>query len=334
MLKLLITGGLGYIGSHIVAQLDERYCIKIVDDLSNTDSRTMGNLRDLIGDRFSFDCIDVRNEKKMIETFRMFKPSIVLHLAGKKSVPESVSDPLKYYQHNLLGTMSVLSAMDAVDCKNILFSSSATVYGNPKYLPVDEIHPTNPTNPYGMSKLMSEKIITDWCNLDIDRKAICLRYFNPLGSHTSGTLFESGPQRSTNLMPTLLDVVAGKTDIFTIFGDSFKTSDGTGVRDYIHVVDLAEAHIISIEKIFQLKGNTIYNVGNGSGISVRELITAFEDVNNVKIPVKVEKKRVGDTSEIFASAEMISKDLGWKAKKTLAQMCADSWNACDPKNFK
>ena len=325
--RIIITGGLGYIGSHILVELGSQYDIKIIDNLSNSAISTLEQILKITSINYNLQVIDVLDTNRLIDSFIEFKPTLVLHLAGKKSVPESINFPLEYYENNVQGTISVLKAMDASDCKKIIFSSSATVYGNPEYLPIDERHPTQPLNPYGESKLMAEKVIQSWCETDMDKSAISLRYFNPIGAHHSAKLCENGPQRSTNLMPTLLRSINNDDLDFTVFGNSYDTEDGSAIRDYIHVEDLALAHLSALEQLDKITGYTIYNVGTGKGTSVFEIIKSFEIANGVSVQFKVGSNRNGDAPEIWATPKKISKDTGWSANKSVMQMCKDAWCA-------
>lgn len=331
--RIIITGGLGYIGSHIIAELGNAHSIKILDNLSNAKKTTVQCLTDIIGVTPEHEILDIRDTKALRKSFLSFKPTIVIHLAGNKSVPESVINPAKYYENNVLGTMSVLNSMEASNCYKIIFSSSATVYGDPKYLPIDENHPTHPINPYGRSKLMAEIIIRDWCSVSNKRKGLSLRYFNPIGAHSSGMLFENGTQKSSNLMPTLLSAGKNSSSLFTVFGNTHDTKDGTGVRDYIHVVDLANAHVEAVKHLSSTEGYVIYNVGTGTGTSVLELLKSFERANDTKVKFKIGSKRSGDVSEVWATADKIFLELGWKAKKSVEQMCKDALKAYKNRSY-
>lgn len=325
--RLIITGGLGYIGSHVLANLEPEFEVLIIDDLSNSDKKILTNISELTNKKYRFEKADLKDLRNTIKIFGEFNPDIVMHLAGKKSVPESIINPIKYYENNVIGTLGVLKAMGHVDCKKIIFSSSATVYGVPSYLPIDEKHPTNPVNPYGMSKLISERIIEDWCLASTDRAGISLRYFNPVGAHKSGMLFEVGFHKSSNLMPKLLEVADGQCNELTIFGKDYETNDGSGVRDYIHVVDLAEAHLSSVRFLEGFSGYEFFNIGTGLPSSVFQMISCFENSNCLKVRTKLGLPRVGDVAEVWAHPGKANTKLKWEAKRGIREMCIDSWLA-------
>lgn len=325
--RVLITGGLGYIGAHTIVELGKAYAINIIDNLSNSSSSTVKQLAQITGVNYEHHAIDVRETSKLIDCFLKFQPTIVIHLAGKKSVPESIKNPLEYYENNVQGTVSVLKAMDISNCKKIIFSSSATVYGNPEYLPIDENHSTQPLNPYGESKLMAEKVIQSWCETNEDNQAVSLRYFNPIGAHHSAKLSEVGPQKSTNLMPKLLNSIYSEQHDFTVFGSAYDTPDGSGIRDYIHVVDLASAHVAALKHFQKFSGHKVYNVGTGKGTSVFELIKSFEIANGLRVNFKIGPNRTGDAPSVWATPNKILEDTGWAATKTITKMCKDAWEA-------
>lgn len=325
--RVLITGGLGYIGAHTIVELGKDYEVSIIDNLSNSFVCTLKKLEQITGINYEHLALDVRDTSKLMDIFLKFQPAVVMHFAGSKSVPESIKQPLEYYENNVQGTVSVLKAMDASNCKKIIFSSSATVYGNPEYLPIDEHHSTHPLNPYGRSKLMAENVIQSWCETGADKKAISLRYFNPIGAHHSAKLSESAPQKSTNLMPKLLDSVCSGKDDFTVLGSSYDTCDGSGVRDYIHVVDLAAAHVVALKHFNKFSGHNIYNVGTGKGTSVLELIKSFEIANGLSVKFKIGPNRAGDAPAVWTTPNKIFQDTGWASTKTITEMCKDSWKA-------
>jgi UDP-glucose 4-epimerase len=303
------------------------YDVLVVDDLSNSQKSSIEKVHNISNSNIEFEVFDITNTAKLKSVFLKFRPQAVIHLAGKKSVPESITQPLQYYSTNVAGTISVLHAMEAADCKQIVFSSSATVYGTPLYVPIDELHPTAPTNPYGMSKLMSENIIRDWCELDEGRTAVILRYFNPIGADKSGHLFEVGASKSTNLMPKLLQAAFDTSNELTIFQNNHKTPDCSGVRDYIHVNDLAAAHLSAVNLLDSLEKFSIFNIGTGIPTSVLQLIKTFEKINNVSISKRYSQLRPGDVPEVWASATKANQNLKWKAMRNIDDMCKDSWLA-------
>ena len=325
--RLIITGGFGYIGSHLISQMSSSNDVLVVDDLSNSEKSVIEKIQTISNANVDSEVFDITNTAKLKSVFLKFRPQTVIHLAGKKSVPESIEQPLQYYSNNVAGTLSVLHAMEATDCKHIVFSSSATVYGTPKYVPIDELHPTSPTNPYGMSKLMSENIIRDWCELGEGRTGVILRYFNPIGANKSGHLFEVGASKSTNLMPKLLQAAFDTSTELTIYQNNHETPDRSGIRDYIHVVDLADAHITAVNLLDSLQNFSIFNIGTGIPTSVVQLIKSFEKTNNVSISKKRGQMRPGDVPEVWASATKANQKLKWKATRNIDDMCKDSWLA-------
>ena len=325
--RLIITGGLGYIGSHIISQMSLAYDVLVVDDLSNSEKSVIEKIQKISNANLDVEVVDIANTSELKNIFLNFRPQAVIHLAGKKSVPESIEQPLQYYSNNVVGTISVLRAMEATACEHIVFSSSATVYGTPKYLPIDELHPTSPTNPYGMSKLMSENIIRDWCELGDGRTGIILRYFNPIGANKSGYLFEVGVSKSTNLMPKLLQAGFDTSTELTIYQNNHKTPDCSGIRDYIHVVDLADAHLKAVNLFDSLDKFSMFNIGTGIPTSVVQLIKSFEKANRVSISKKLSQMRPGDVPEVWASATKANQELKWKATRNIDDMCKDSWLA-------
>lgn len=323
-MKILVTGGAGYIGINTSLHLLKgNHEIFIVDNLSNSHLQSIKRLKKLSQKNFLFSKTDLREEKKLEKIFSKFKPDAVMHFAGLKSVEESMSSPIDYFDANVTGSIKLLNCMNKFNCKKIVFSSSATVYGHPKYLPLDENHPKSPINTYGKTKLMIEDILKDWAKSR--KKACVLRYFNPIGAHHSGNLGEHPQGRPSNLIPFLTLVASGKVDRLNIFGDDFNTRDGTGERDYVHVQDLASAHTISIEKINKLDNFEVFNVGTGRGYTVQELVDLFQKVNNKKISFKIVKRREGDVDSSIASVEKINKKLSWKANLSIEDALSSAW---------
>ena len=325
-MKVLVTGGAGYIGSHTCLELlTAGHEVFVVDNLSNGNIEAIDRVRIITGRPLGFLKADIIDGEILDTIFKEFAPDAVIHFAGLKAVSESVADPLKYYNINLNGSITLLAAMDRAGCNNIVFSSSATVYGSPHYLPYDEFHPTAPVNPYGFSKLMVEQILKDWITKDPLRRATSLRYFNPVGAHSSNLIGEDPSGEPNNLMPYIAQVGIKRLEILSVFGKDFKTHDGTGIRDYIHVVDLALAHLMAIKKQVSLEPFEIINLGSGEPTSVLSLIKAFETVSGVSIPYKVLGRRAGDLPETWADPKKAFEKLGWKTELTIFDMCRDAW---------
>lgn len=327
-MKILVTGGAGYIGSHTcVVLLEQGYDVVIVDNLCNSKRTAVDRIEELSGKKVTFYEYDVCSKEKMREVFQKEDIHAVIHFAGLKAVGESVSVPLRYYQNNLESTLTLLGVMEEFHVNNLVFSSSATVYGDPASVPITEEFPTGATtNPYGTTKVMIERILTDYAHANPQFNPILLRYFNPVGAHESGRLGEDPSGIPNNLMPYISQTAVGKREKVHVFGSDYPTSDGTGVRDYIHVVDLAEGHAAAL-KLFE-KGNCglkVYNLGTGRGCSVLEMIQAFSKAVGKEIPYVLEGRRPGDIAECYADCSKAEKELGWKAKKSLDDMCADSW---------
>lgn len=327
MKRILITGGAGFIGSHIAVELLEKdFDVIVYDNLSNSSKESLKRVEKITGKKLTFYKADVLDKEKMKDVLKGEKIDLVIHCAALKAVGESVKKPLEYYHNNLTGTLSLLDAMKESNVKNIVFSSSATVYGDPEYCPITEDFPKGEcTNPYGWSKSMMEQIMTDLYISDNDWKVILLRYFNPIGAHKSGLIGEDPRGIPNNLIPYITGVAIGKFDYVHVFGDDYDTIDGTGVRDYIHVVDLAKGHVKAIENIDKLSGVEIFNLATGIGYSVLEMIKAFEKASGRKIPYKIEQRREGDIAECFASAKKAKDKLGWVCENGLEEMCEDSW---------
>ncbi|WP_443627733.1 UDP-glucose 4-epimerase GalE [Candidatus Njordibacter sp. Uisw_002] len=334
-MRILLTGGAGYIGSHIaVLLLGLGHEVTIYDNLSNSDRSVLGRISKIAGKTPDFFDADVNDSDVLEGVLRNQNIESVIHLAGLKAVGESVSYPLEYFKNNVSGIISLLGAMNRANVKSLIFSSSATVYGNPSYLPLDEEHPTCAVNPYGRTKLHCEEILSDIANSDSSWRISSLRYFNPVGAHDSGLLGDNPSGKPNNLAPYLMRVAAGTLDHVVIFGDDYETLDGTGVRDYIHVVDVAEGHCAALTELGdrELPFN-VFNLGTGYGHSVFQMLAAFENVSTIKIPYIVGPRRPGDVASCFASTEKATEFLGWAAKKTLKDMCLSAWNFQKNRSF-
>ncbi len=327
MKNILITGGAGYIGSHTAVELlNKNYNVIVYDNLSNSSRISIDRVEEITGKKISFYEADILDKAKLKEVLVNEKIDVLIHCAALKSVGESVSKPLEYYHNNLTGTLTTLEAMKEVGCKNLIFSSSATVYGNPKSVPITEDFPKGEcTNPYGWSKSMMEQIMIDLQKSDPAWKIVLLRYFNPIGAHKSGKIGEDPQGIPNNLLPYIAQVAVGKLDYLRVFGDDYDTVDGTGVRDYIHVVDLAKGHVCAIDKLDSLDGVSIINLATGNGYSVLEVVKAFEEASGRKVPYKIVGRREGDIAKCFADATKAYKVLGWKAENGIKEMCEDSW---------
>lgn len=325
-MKILVTGGLGFIGSHTVVELaKENHEVIIVDNLFNAKEEVLEKLKKITGKTFKLYKYDLNDKEKVEEIFEENDIDAVIHFAGYKAVGESVKEPLMYYSNNLITTINILESMKKHNVKRIVFSSSATVYGEqsvPKY--VETMKRGETTSPYGTTKAMIEKILEDLYFSDNSWDIIILRYFNPVGAHSSGLIGEEPNGIPNNLMPYVMKVASKKLEVLSIFGNDYPTPDGTGVRDYIHVVDLAKGHVKALENA--PKGLNVYNLGSGKGVSVYELVTTFEKVNNVKVNHKFVERRPGDLPEYYADPTKAFKELGWKTEKTLEDICRDSWN--------
>ena len=324
-MKILVTGGCGYIGSHTVVKLlEEKFEVVIIDNLVNSKRDVLEKIEKITGSDVTFYQEDLCNLDALKNIFKKEKFDAIIHFAGLKAVGESVQIPLKYYQNNLISTMNLLSCMQEYGVKKLVFSSSATVYGNPKSLPIKEDFPLQTTNPYGTTKLMIEQILKDVYQANPDLDITILRYFNPIGAHKSGLLGEDPNGIPNNLMPYVVRVAMGTLPVLSIFGSDYNTVDGTGVRDYIHVLDLAKGHLLALKN--PKSGLKIYNLGTGKGTSVLELVNMFEKVNKVKVNKKITARRDGDIDACYASNEKANKELGFKCEYTLEDMCKDSYN--------
>jgi len=325
---VLITGGCGYIGSHTaVTLLNNNYNIIILDNLTNSNKEVVRRIHEITSKSFSFIEGDIRDSALLREIFSNNRISSVIHFAGLKSVSESNRNPIHYYENNISGTINLIKEMNSAEVYKLVFSSSATVYGAPETLPIDENHPTNqPTNPYGRSKLVAEEILSDVAKSNGHWRIAILRYFNPIGAHKSGLIGECPNDIPNNLIPYISQVAIGKLKELTIHGDDYPTKDGTGIRDYIHVCDLAEGHLKALDAISLRKGVSIWNLGTGRGYSVFEVIQRFETITKLNIPYVIKSRRDGDVASCWANPEKAHSELNWKANLTLNDMLSDTWN--------
>lgn len=336
-MRVLVTGGAGYIGSHTCLELIRAgHEVHVVDSLYNGHAEALERVRRLSNRELGFSERDVRDAKALDEVFAAFKAEAVVHFAGLKAVGESVAEPARYYDVNVGGTAVLLEAMERAGCHGIVFSSSATVYGEPQYLPYDEAHPTSPVNPYGRTKLAAEELLRDWSAANEGRHAVALRYFNPVGADASGEIGEDPRGVPNNLMPYVAQVAVGRRAALQVFGDDYDTRDGTGERDYIHVTDLAMAHVAAVERLNGLEPFEAINVGCGVGVSVMELVQEFRAVSGSDVPVEVVPRRAGDLPAFWADAVQAEEKLGWRASSTLHNMCLDTWRwqSQNPNGFK
>ncbi len=325
-MNILLTGGAGYIGSHTAVVLAHAgHKVVLLDNFSNSSPEVIERLEKILQSPLAFIEADVRDTEKVKQVLNEHQIDAVIHFAGLKAVGESVAKPTEYYANNIQGTISLLQAMSFANIKKLVFSSSATVYGDPQYLPIDEEHPLKATNPYGRSKLHIEEILSDVARSDKDWRINCLRYFNPVGAHESGLIGENPRGMPNNLMPFVMQVAAGKQAELKIFGNDYSTRDGTGVRDYIHVMDLAEGHKAALDFLDKEFGWHAINLGTGNGYSVMEILKMFETTNNKVVPFTVTKRRDGDIAECYANPEKAKKTLHWTARHSLADMCASGW---------
>jgi len=325
-MNILLTGGAGYIGSHTATVLVEAgHQIVIYDNLCNSAKSVIKNLEITTKKDIAFIEGDIRDTRLLTQTMSQFDINTVIHFAGLKAVGESVTNPLDYYENNVQGTLSLLRAMNEQNVKNIVFSSSATVYGDPQYLPIDESHPLAPANPYGRTKLHIEQILEDQVKADANFKVVNLRYFNPIGAHGAGLLGEDPKGIPNNLVPFVARVASGELESLNIFGNDYPTVDGTGVRDYIHVMDLADGHVAALNFLPHVVRFETFNLGTGIGYSVLQIIDAYEKACGKKIPYKIAGKRLGDIASCYAAPTKANQVLNWKAERTLLEMCASSW---------
>jgi UDP-glucose 4-epimerase len=324
--KILVTGGAGYIGSHTCLELLQAgHDVVVVDNLDNSSEESLRRVQDLAGRSLEFHLADIRDAPALDRLFGAHVFDAVVHFAGLKAVGESCEQPLRYYENNIVGTLELLKAMQAHDCFNIVFSSSATVYGDPATVPITETFPLSATNPYGRTKLFIEEILRDLCAADDRWTSVLLRYFNPIGAHPSGRIGEDPQGIPNNLMPYVMQTAAGRREQVGVFGDDYATPDGTGVRDYIHVVDLALGHLAALDRLAEFSGCVPVNLGTGRGYSVLEMIVAAGRAAGKQIPYKILPRRPGDIATCYADPALAAAVLGWKAERDIAQMCADHW---------
>ena len=333
-MNILVTGGAGFIGSHTLIELiAEGHAVAVVDNLSNSNPEALRRVESITGQIVPFYKVDIRDREGLSRVFALHDFDCCIHFAGLKAVGESVVKPWEYYENNINGTLVLLDVMRRQGCKNIIFSSSASVYANPAQIPITETCPKGHcTNPYGQTKSIVEEILTDMHTADVKTKdprpwnVVLLRYFNPIGAHASGLIGEDPNGIPNNLMPYITQVAVGKLDTLHVFGDDYATPDGTGVRDYIHVVDLAKGHVNALKAIEENCGVAVYNLGTGRGYSVLEVVHAFEEVSGVKIPYVIEERRPGDIAVCYSDPGKAKRELGWKAELDIYDMCRDSWN--------
>ena len=326
-MAILVTGGTGYIGSPTVVELQQAgYDVVVIDNLSNSSEKSLERVEAITGKKVPFYKVDILDRKGLEEVFAKEDITGCIHFAGLKSVGESVEKPLEYYENNIAGTLTLTDVMRKHGVKNIIFSSSATVYGDPAQIPITEECPKGQcTNPYGWTKSMLEQILTDMQKADPEWNVVILRYFNPIGAHKSGTIGENPNGIPNNLMPYVTQVAVGRLPVLGVFGDDYNTPDGTGVRDYIHVVDLAKGHVKALKKIEDKSGLNVYNLGTGTGYSVLDIVHSFEKATGVKIPYEIKPRRAGDIAVCYSDASKAKRELDWTAENDITQMCEDSW---------
>ena len=326
-MRILVTGGAGFIGSHTVVELQQAgYEAVVLDNLSNSSEKSLERVEKITGKKVPFYKADILDRQALEKIFAGEKIDAVIHFAGLKSVPESAQKPWEYYENNIAGTLTLVDVMRKHGVKNIIFSSSATVYGDPAFVPITEECPKGQcTNPYGWTKSMLEQILSDIQKADPEWNVILLRYFNPIGAHKSGTIGENPNGIPNNLMPYITQVAVGRREELNVYGNDYDTPDGTGVRDYLHVVDLAVGHVKALKKIEEKAGLKIYNLGTGVGYSVLDVVKNFEEASGVKIPYSIKPRRPGDIATCYADASLAKKELGWEAQFGIREMCEDSW---------
>ncbi|MBW1644774.1 MAG: UDP-glucose 4-epimerase GalE [Deltaproteobacteria bacterium] len=325
-MDILVTGGAGYIGSHTCLELLQAgYQVTVVDNLCNSKVAALERVEELCGRRLAFHQVDLLDRQALAAVFRQRRFAAVIHFAGLKAVGESVAVPLRYYHNNITGTIILCEVMREHGVKNLVFSSSATVYGDPETVPIREDFPLGPTNPYGRTKLMIEEILRDLQRADAEWNIALLRYFNPVGAHPSGRIGEDPHGIPNNLLPYISQVAVGRLDELAVFGNDYPTPDGTGVRDYIHVVDLAHGHLKALERLAANPGVVTYNLGTGRGYSVLEVIAAFEKASGRRVPYRIVGRRPGDIATCYADPGRARRELGWQARRGLEEMTADAW---------
>ncbi|MEF1282879.1 UDP-glucose 4-epimerase GalE [Vibrio sp. M250220] len=325
-MNILVTGGMGYIGSHTCIQMIEAGMTPVIfDNLYNSKASVLDRIQDVTGVRPMFIEGDIRDKALLVDVLKSNDIQAVIHFAGLKAVGESVAMPLEYYDNNVNGSLVLVAAMREANVKTLVFSSSATVYGDPASVPITEDFPTSATNPYGRSKLMVEECLSDFQKANPEWSITLLRYFNPVGSHPSGELGEDPQGIPNNLMPFVSQVAVGRREFLSVFGNDYPTKDGTGVRDYIHVMDLSDGHVAALDKVGQKSGLHIYNLGTGNGYSVIEMVKAFELASGKNVPYQIVARRPGDIAECWADPSKAIKELGWQAKRTLEEMTSDTW---------
>ncbi|MFC0282239.1 UDP-glucose 4-epimerase GalE [Camelimonas abortus] len=326
--RVLVTGGAGYIGSHTVLELLARgHDVCVVDSFANSSPEAMRRVAALAGRAVRVERADMRDLAAVTRLCARYRPDVVIHFAGLKAVDEAERAPLDYYDVNVSGTINVLKAMAAAGCRRIIFSSSATVYGEPRYLPLDEAHPCLPAGVYGRTKLAAETVLRDWARVTPECSCVILRYFNPVGAHASGRIGEAPRDAPNNLMPIIAEVAVGRRAELCIYGDDWDTRDGTGLRDYIHVVDLAAAHVAALDfALAAPRGAETFNIGSGAGATVREVLAAYERACGRRLPCRVAGRRPGDIAAYYANPGKAERTLGWRARHSLDDMCRSSWN--------
>ena len=325
---ILLTGGFGYIGSHTATILSEKNIdFVIYDNFSNSKKSVIKRLEKITKNKIKYEVGDLRDKNNLVKLINKYKVKSVIHFGALKSVAKSILNPVEYYENNVGGTISLLSAMKLTGVKKLLFSSTAAIYGEPEYNPIDENHPLKTLNPYGNTKLIIENILKDIFNTEKDWSILCLRYFNPVGSHPSSIIGDDPTiLKTTNLMPAIIQVVKGFKKFFEVFGNDYNTPDGSGIRDYIHVMDLASAHVHAVDFLNKKNIFEVFNIGTGYGISVFEFLKSFEEVCGLKVPYKISSRRLGDPSCCYADPTKAKRILNWEAKRDLKEMCLSAWN--------